>query len=160
MSLQFRPAAPALMLLASGCLPAAPAMPAAPAPAPAPVPAAVSAQAHGPAMRLLGERQSGATVELAAGQGARVELMGVPSAGYIWRVRTADPAITVASTTRRPADPAGRSRGMVGGPDWTIFDLDLAGAGPARITLDYGRPWELEAGAAPVRTVIYVLVRH
>lgn len=111
-------------------------------------PSAVKLQ---PEPRLVGLADNGATVMLQPGQSLQIELEGTPTAGYVWQLSPLPAGATLVSQTSRPSNPEARAASMVGGNDWSVFTIQSESPTPASIELVYGRPWELQAGAAPER---------
>jgi len=137
----------ALLVLgaAAACSPQTPLQPAS-----QPTPAQTD-QSQRPALKVVGLADNGATVTLEPGQLLRIELEGTPTAGYAWQLLPLPDRARLVSQTSRPSNPEGRAAGMVGGNDWSVFTVDSTS--PTRVTIElvYGRPWELQAGAAPER---------
>lgn len=147
-------------LMVAGCAPQQAAAPEAATPASAakaPAPAAPAAAAAA-APRVVGASDAGRTITLTPGQKLQIEVIGVPTAGYLWRVGQIDAGWQVVESTSRPENPAGRAAGMVGGQDWSVFVLDAPGPSPRSVTLVYGRPWELDAGSPPTETLTFTAV--
>lgn len=153
-----------LALLAAGCAaPAAapdspggsqvPGPPGPPSPLSPPAP-----PAHPVAPRVVGAADAGRTITLAPGQRLQIEVIGVPTAGYLWRVGRIDAGWQLVESSMRPENPAGRAAGMSGGQDWSVFVLEAPGPSRRSITLVYGRPWELDAGARPTETLTFTAV--
>lgn len=108
-------------------------------------------QSQAPAPKVVGLADNGAAVMLAPGQLLRIELEGTPTAGYVWQLAPLPDRARLVSQTSRPPNPEGRAAGMVGGNDWSVFMIESTSPTPVPIELVYGRPWELQAGAAPER---------
>ena len=104
-----------------------------------------------PAPRIVGVVDNGAVIALQPGQLLQIELEGTPTAGYVWQLAPLPAGARLVSQTSRPSNPEGRAAGMVGGNDWAIFTVESSSPTRVRIELVYGRPWELQAGAAPER---------
>jgi predicted secreted protein len=104
-----------------------------------------------PAPKIVGLADNGATMMLKPGQLLQIELEGTPTAGYVWQLSPLPAGATLVSQTSRPSNPQGRAAGMVGGNDWSVFTIQSESATAVSIELVYGRPWELQAGAAPER---------
>lgn len=133
------------LALATGCaLP--PSSPATADPAPA-----ATQTTPRPAPRIVGVSDNGAVIPLQPGQLLQIELEGTPTAGYVWQLSPLPAGARLVSQTSRPSNPEGRAAGMVGGNDWAIFTVESSSPTRVRIELVYGRPWELQAGAAPER---------
>jgi predicted secreted protein len=117
-----------------------PAAPGAPANVPVPGPLSVGPQANGQAVRLV------------RGQHLVIELPGVPTAGYVWQMRGTPACLRLVSESARPQNPEAARQGMVGGSSFLRFEFAPTAPGPCSLILDYGRPWEIEAGSPPTDT--------
>lgn len=150
-----------LALLVAGCAPqaTAPDSPGGSQVAGPPAPLSPPASPAPPvAPRVVGAGDAGRTITLAPGQRLQIEVIGVPTAGYLWRVGRIDAGWQLVESTMRPENPAGRAAGMTGGQDWSVFVLEAPGPSRRSITLVYGRPWELDAGARPAETLTFTAV--
>jgi predicted secreted protein len=134
-----------LVVAAAACSPQTPLKPVS-----QPTPAQTD-QSQRPAPKVVGLADNGATVMLAPGQLLRIELEGTPTAGYVWQLSPLPEGARLVAQTSRPSNPQGRAAGMVGGNDWSVFTLESTSPAQVTIELVYGRPWELQAGAAPER---------
>jgi predicted secreted protein len=114
---------------------------------PAPTPSDV-------AVRITAE-QNGQTVNVAVGQRFAIELVGVPTAGYIWAPAQVPDFITRAGETSGNTSEAQSQPGFTGGSHWevTVFSATAAGAG--EIVMEQRRPWETsEPATATFRVTI------
>jgi predicted secreted protein len=84
----------------------------------------------------------GRTVQVPVGSTFSVELVGVPTAGYLWAVASkpaflSDPREVSGNTTTAQSKP-----GFAGGSHWEVFAFDVKGAGEGALKLEQRRPWE------------------
>ena len=84
----------------------------------------------------------GRTVSVPVGGRFAVELVGVPTAGYVWGVATkpaflSDAVETSGATTRAQSQP-----GFTGGNHWEVFTFQATAAGEGKLKLEQRRPWE------------------
>lgn len=127
--------------------PAAPPAPATSSGLPAPTPSNVTTR--------IGADQNGRTVDVAIGQRFAVELVGVPTAGYVWAVKTAPAFLTAGGETSGPTTQAQRQPGFTGGNHWEVFAFTAARAGEGDLVLEQRRPWETnEPATATFRVTI------
>lgn len=85
------------------------------------------------------------SVEAHVGDTIRVDLPAQAGTGYSWTA-------TVAGDILEPGRTEGRPATRPGGPERSIMTYRAAGAGTARITFAYQRPWETATG--PARQVV------
>ncbi len=98
----------------------------------------------------IGAAQAGQVVAVRVGERFAVELVGVPTAGYVWRPAEVPAFLTRAGeasgdTTRAQAQP-----GFVGGNHWEVLMFAATAPGRGRLVLEQSRPWE--TNEAPVET--------
>ena len=84
----------------------------------------------------------GKTIAVPVGSTFSVDLVGVPTAGYVWSVTEkpaflSEPREASGNTTRAQSQP-----GFVGGNHWEVFAFDVKGAGEGELKLEQRRPWE------------------
>jgi predicted secreted protein len=86
-------------------------------------------------------------VGLQPGELLRVRLQAQPSAGYSWRLLSADQSIVAlveTSFVRPDADARKGSAPQVGAPAEQVFVLKAQTTGATEVVFVYGRPWETE----------------
>ncbi len=115
---------------------------------PAPTPSDV-------AVRITAE-QAGQRVEVAVNQRFAVELVGVPTAGYIWAPAQMPAFVQRAgeasgNTTQQQSQP-----GFVGGNHWEVTMFVATQAGEGEIVMEQRRPWETSEPPADVFRVTVV----
>lgn len=104
---------------------------------------------RGGALEIL-EADADRRVRVPLGETVRVRLRSIPTAGYIWRLSGALPGfLAPAGEETLPTTAAQREPGFVGGEHWLVFAYKANAPGSAQLVFHEGRPWELEAGAAP-----------
>lgn len=101
---------------------------------PAPTPAGVTQR--------LTAGDNGKTITVPVGTQFAVELVGVPTAGYVWAVVDkpaflSDAVETSGNTTKAQSQP-----GFVGGNHWEVFSFTATAAGEGALKLEQRRPWE------------------
>lgn len=131
----------ALAFLLAACAPTIeePAPPALPQPQQS---QAVSAPTPSDVATRITAEQNGQTVDVAVGQRLAVELVGVPTAGYVWAATTVPSFLTASgeasgNTTRAQSQP-----GFVGGNHWEVLMFTASAAGSGELVLEQRRPWE------------------
>lgn len=130
----------ASLLVAGAAACAAPSQPSPPQPAvsssglPAPTPSDVPVH--------IGAAQAGQTVDVAVGQRFAVELVGVPTAGYVWATKTIPRFLASAGETSGPTTQAQRQPGFTGGNHWEVSLYTATEAGEGELVLEQRRPWE------------------
>lgn len=86
--------------------------------------------------------QNGQTVDVGVNQRFAIELVGVPTAGYVWQPAQIPSFITRAgeasgNTIREQSQP-----GYAGGNHWEVLMFAATGPGVGEIVLEQRRPWE------------------
>lgn len=103
-------------------------------PVPAPTPSSVAQR--------LTAADNGRTIAVPVGGRFAIELVGVPTAGYVWQLDEkpaflSDPAETSGNTTTAQSQP-----GFAGGNHWEVFVFTATAAGEGSVKLGQRRPWE------------------
>lgn len=85
---------------------------------------------------------AGKTIAVPVGASFAVQLVGVPTAGYIWAVAQkpsflSDPREYGGNTTAAQSQP-----GFTGGNHWEVFAFDARSPGEGKLKLEQRRPWE------------------
>lgn len=92
-----------------------------------------------------GADKKGQTVSLKVGETLRIELVSIPTAGYVWTVVEAPAFMEAAGETTRGTDPAHQNLpGFTGGNHFLGFDYVAKSAGTGTFKLTEGRPWETD----------------
>jgi inhibitor of cysteine peptidase len=105
---------------------------------------AAPSRATDAALVTLTEADDGRVISLSRGGTFAVRLKENLSTGYRWSVEEPlDGALALESATS-----IGAQTPMPGAGGEALFRIKLVGAGPARLALKYGRPWEGDASVA------------
>ncbi len=86
----------------------------------------------------------GQTVTVKVGSKIAVELVGTPTAGYIWKVAEKPAFLEAAGAYGGPTSTAQLEPGFAGGNHWEAFAFTVTAAGEGELRLEQGRPWEDE----------------
>lgn len=106
---------------------------------PAPTPSDVAVR--------INEAQDGQSVAVAVGQRFAVELVGVPTAGYVWEVKQTPAFVTRAGEANGNTVAAQSEPGYVGGNHWEVLMFAATAAGSGELVLEQRRPWETNGPA-------------
>lgn len=106
----------------------------------APTPAAVTQH--------IVQADNGKTIAVPVGGRFAVELVGVPTAGYLWGVVSrpaflSDAVESTGNTTTAQSQP-----GFAGGNHWEVFVFTANAAGSGKLKLEQRRPWEKDQPAS------------
>lgn len=101
----------------------------------------------------LGAAHNGGAAEVRVGQRFAVELVGVPTAGYVWAPAQVPAFLTRAGEAGGPTSPAQRQPGFAGGNHWEVLMFAATGPGTGELKLEQRRPWESDQPPAAVYTV-------
>jgi predicted secreted protein len=100
--------------------------------------------------------QNGQTVNVAVGQRFAIELVGVPTAGYVWAPKTVPAFITLAGETSGNTTQAQSQPGFTGGNHWEVTMFTATAAGTGEIVMEQRRPWETNEPASQTFRVTIV----
>ncbi|MBX3429355.1 MAG: protease inhibitor I42 family protein [Hyphomonadaceae bacterium] len=94
------------------------------------------------------QEQDGQTVNVAVNQRFAIELVGVPTAGYVWAPAQVPAFIArsgeaTGNTTRDQSQP-----GFTGGNHWEVTMFSATAAGTGEIVMEQRRPWETNEPAS------------
>jgi inhibitor of cysteine peptidase len=92
--------------------------------------------------------QNGQTVNVAVNQRFAVELVGVPTAGYVWQPAQMPDFITRAGEATANTIPAQSEPGYAGGNHWEVLMFSATGPGTGELVIEQRRPWESEEAPA------------
>lgn len=90
----------------------------------------------------IAQQQNGQTVTVAVNQRFAVELIGVPTAGYVWEPKQVPAFLTRAGEATGDTVPEQREPGYAGGNHWEVFMFAATGPGTGELVLEQRRPWE------------------
>lgn len=86
--------------------------------------------------------QAGQTITVGVGQRFAVELVGVPTAGYVWAPSQVPEFLTRAGEASGNTTQAQNQPGFVGGNHWEVLMFAATGPGTGELVLEQRRPWE------------------
>jgi predicted secreted protein len=112
------------------------------APSPAPANGALPAPTPSDVAVRINEAQNGQSVEVAIGRRFAVELVGVPTAGYVWSVAQTPAFIARAGEASGDTVAAQSQPGYAGGNHWEVLMFAATAAGSGELVLEQRRPWE------------------
>lgn len=115
---------------------------------PAPTPADVT-------LRIDASR-NGQTIEVPVGQRFAVELVGVPTAGYLWAPAKTPLFIARAGEAGGNTTTAQSQPGFAGGNHWEVFVFTATAPGSGELVLEQRRPWETSEPPSDIFRVIIV----
>lgn len=99
--------------------------------------------------------QNGQTVNVAVNQRFAIELVGVPTAGYVWAPAQVPAFITRAGETSGNTTQAQSQPGYTGGNHWEVTMFSATAPGTGEIVMEQRRPWETtEPASATFRVTI------
>lgn len=93
------------------------------------------------AVRITAE-QNGQTVEVGVNQRFAVELVGVPTAGYVWQPAQMPDFVTRAGDASGNTVPAQSEPGYAGGNHWEVLMFSATAPGTGELLIEQCRPWE------------------
>jgi inhibitor of cysteine peptidase len=93
------------------------------------------------AVRITAE-QNGQTVEVGVNQRFAVELVGVPTAGYVWQPAQVPDFITRAGEASGNTIAEQSQPGYAGGNHWEVLMFTATAAGTGELVIEQRRPWE------------------
>jgi len=91
--------------------------------------------------------QAGQTVHVGLNQRFAVELVGVPTAGYVWTPAQMPAFLTRAGDTSGNTTAAQSQPGFVGGNHWEVLMFSATSAGTGELVIEQRRPWASNEGA-------------
>lgn len=95
------------------------------------------------AVRITAE-QAGQTVEVGVNQRFAIELVGVPTAGYIWTPAQMPAFVQRAGEASGNTTQAQAQPGFTGGNHWEVTMFVATAPGTGEIVMEQRRPWETE----------------
>ena len=103
---------------------------------------AVAAPTPGDVVTRITAEQNGQTVNVPVGQRFAIELVGVPTAGYIWEAKQVPAFVSPAGETSGNTTQAQSQPGFTGGNHWEVTMFTATAAGTGEIVMEQRRPWE------------------
>jgi inhibitor of cysteine peptidase len=129
----------------------------APATTPGPAPAAASQTVPAPTPEAvsirIGADKNGQVVTVPVGQTFAIELVGVPTAGYVWAPAALPSFLEAAGDRSGPTIEAQNQPGYTGGNHWEVTLLRATGRGMGDVRMEQRRPWESNEAPASTFTV-------
>ncbi|MBA3069025.1 MAG: protease inhibitor I42 family protein [Hyphomonas sp.] len=93
----------------------------------------------------VGADKKDTTVTMKIGETLRIELVSIPTAGYVWNLVETPAFMEPAGEGTRATDPAHQEMaGFTGGNHFLSFDFIPKAAGTGTFKLTEGRPWETD----------------
>lgn len=86
--------------------------------------------------------QNGQRIVVRVNQRFAVELVGVPTAGYVWAPTQVPAFLTRAGETGGNTTEAQSQPGFTGGNHWEVLMFAATGPGEGELVLEQRRPWE------------------
>lgn len=100
--------------------------------------------------------QNGQTVNVALNERFAIELVGVPTAGYVWAPKTLPSFVQRAGEVGGNTVPEQSQPGYTGGNHWEVFMFVATEPGSGQIVLEQRRPWEANEPANNTFTVTII----
>ncbi len=108
---------------------------------------------------IIRQNQTG-PVAVKAGQRIAVELIGVPTAGYLWTPVETPPFLEAAGEYGGPTSTAQLEPGFAGGSHWEGFLFRVTAAGAGDLRFEQRRPWEDESEVAASGFSVHLLAEE
>lgn len=86
--------------------------------------------------------QAGQTINVAVNQRFAIELVGVPTAGYVWTPAQIPAFVTRAGEAQGNTVPQQSQPGYTGGNHWEVLMFSATAPGTGEIVIEQRRPWE------------------
>ena len=100
--------------------------------------------------------QAGQVVEVGVNQRFAVELVGVPTAGYLWTPAQLPSFVTRAGEASGNTSRAQSQPGFTGGNHWEVLMFTATAPGTGELVVEQRRPWETNEPASDVFRVTIV----
>jgi len=101
---------------------------------------------------------AGRAFDIAAGGRFAVELVGVPTAGYLWEPATLPDVLTLVETLGGPTHTDQLQPGYAGGNHWEVFVFEATGRGQGDLSFEQRQPWDTDS--PPVATFTVTIDVH
>ncbi len=102
----------------------------------------------------------GQNVTVKKGAKVAVELVGAPTAGFIWRVTEKPAFLEAAGEYGGPTSTAQLEPGFAGGNHWEAFLFNVTGTGEGELRFQQGRAWEEGPDADGAAFSVYVFAEE
>ncbi len=113
----------------------------------------------GVAMKITAAEDS-QNVTVKVGTKIAVELVGVPTAGYMWKVTEKPAFLEPTGEYGGPTSSAQLEPGFAGGNHWEAFLFNVTAAGEGVLRLEQRRPWEDDTEAATGAFSVYLFAEE
>ena len=100
--------------------------------------------------------QAGQMVEVGVNQRFAIELVGVPTAGYVWTPAQLPAFVTRAGEASGNTSQAQSQPGFTGGNHWEVLLFTATAPGAGELVVEQRRPWESNEPASDVFRVTIV----
>jgi predicted secreted protein len=100
--------------------------------------------------------QAGQVVEVGVNQRFAIELVGVPTAGYVWTPAQLPAFVTRAGEASGNTSRAQSQPGFTGGNHWEVLMFTATAPGTGELVVEQRRPWESDEPASDVFRVTIV----
>lgn len=100
--------------------------------------------------------QNGQAVDVAVNQRFAIELVGVPTAGYVWTPATLPDFVQRAGEASGPTIAEQNEPGYAGGNHWEVLMFVATAPGTGEVVLEQRRPWETNEPASDTFRVTIV----
>jgi predicted secreted protein len=130
--------------------------------APTPEPAMPQPSSRLPAPTLSGAtilitaEDKGKTIAAPVGAVVSIALVGVPTAGSLWKPAKVAAFLEPAGDTGGPTSESQKKPGFTGGNHWEVTGFKVKAAGTGEIVMEQRRPWETNEPASDTFTVTIV----
>ncbi len=102
----------------------------------------------------------GQKVTVKVGTKVAVELVGTPTAGYIWKVIDRPSFLEPAGEYGGPTSSAQLEEGFAGGNHWEAFAFTVTATGAGELRLEQGRAWEEPQSGDGAAYSVFVLAEE
>jgi predicted secreted protein len=96
---------------------------------------------------------NGKTIAAPVGATVSIALVGVPTAGYLWKPAKVPAFLEPAGDTGGPTTENQKKPGFTGGNHWEVTGFKVKSAGTGQIVMEQRRPWETNEPASDTFTV-------
>ncbi|MBL8548659.1 MAG: protease inhibitor I42 family protein [Hyphomonadaceae bacterium] len=117
---------------------------------------AIAAPVQEDVVNRIGADMAGQTIAVAVGERFAVQLVGVPTAGYLWAPTTTPDFLEASGQGGGPTTAAQRRPGFTGGNHWEVFYFTAKEAGSGELRLEQRRPWE--TGGPPANSFAVTII--
>lgn len=106
------------------------------------------------------QTSDGQNVTVKKGTKFAVELVGTPTAGFLWRIVEKPAFLEPAGEYGGPTSSAQLEPGFAGGNHWEAFLFNVAGTGEGELRFQQGRAWEEGADGDGLVYSVYVFAEE